>query len=84
MTDLNLLKKAIAWNEWNTVFYLLDGLLGEYLEGEIESSKDKFNTIWKSLPESKAFEYASNSVFNNISCFTTYVTAYKKKYLVEV
>jgi len=83
MNDFCLLLKAIAWKEWNTVFYLLDGILAEYLEGEIESSKDKFNSVWKSLDEHKSYEFAQFSVFNDISFLRAFIVNYKIKYKLE-
>ena len=41
MVDYGLLKKVIARKEWNTVFYLLDQLYSEYVEGDWEYSNTK-------------------------------------------
>ena len=63
MTDRKLLSKAIEWEEWNTVFYLMDQLCGEYLEGYIQTAAKPFNDILRAMPINIINKYASVSIW---------------------
>jgi len=61
-----LIDNAIKHNEWNTVIFILDSIAGEYLEGYIESAKDRFNNLFNKLPLEYCDTYAELTVFSCI------------------
>jgi len=64
MNNIRLLLLAIQWKEWNTVFFLMDGLAGEYFEGFIKSSGEKFYEILKTFDTITLCRYKKSSVFS--------------------
>ncbi len=55
---------AFENKEWNTILYILDSYAAQYLEGEIESSKDKFNSLFNELPLDVVSKYKESTVFD--------------------
>jgi hypothetical protein len=64
MIDRELERIAFNNKEWNTVLYILDSYASDYLEGEIESSKDKFNSLFNKLPLDVVSKYKESTVFD--------------------
>lgn len=50
MNDKKLLELALLHKEYNCAAYLMIGFAAEYLEGDIDSSKDVFNSNFRKLP----------------------------------
>jgi len=46
----NIMRVAFSNGEWNTVAYIMVQYYAQYVEGEMESSKDKFNKLLPRLP----------------------------------
>lgn len=51
MADKKLLELALTHSEHNCAAYLLIGFAAQYLEGEMDSSKDIFNKYIKEAPD---------------------------------
>jgi hypothetical protein len=51
MNGRKLLELALLHKEYNCAAYLMIGFAAEYLEGEMESSKDVFNSYVVKLPD---------------------------------
>lgn len=50
MNDQKLLVLAFNKREWNTVAFIIIGYYAEYIEGDMESGRNKFNKYFKFLP----------------------------------
>ena len=60
--------ERVAFNnkEWNTICFILDSYAGEYFEGEIDSARDKFNSLFDKIPLKVVSKLEDITVFDSI------------------
>jgi hypothetical protein len=67
MNDEKLLALALLHKEYNCAAYLMIGFAGEYLEGEMESSKRVFNQYVVQLPDEVLRLMIADNTFNCVT-----------------
>jgi hypothetical protein len=79
MSDKRLLDLALLHKEYNCAAYLMIGFAAEYLEGEMDRSKDIFNKYLPELPNEVLRLMVADNTFDCITKICNRILEFRTK-----